>query len=344
MAVSWRAVPISELSGFTVEWAAPGDYIVSRHEVLYEAHALEPPFVELGRVSLAPHLRAAGRLDATRRAMRLFFYNVVRLASDRIFATFDRSVMIVTPEGNRPVAGLHRSFRVLRDGCAPVADGSVWFGEYVIEREFAPLRIYRLGPMSERAEIVHVFPAGFARHIHGVYADPFDGSVWCLTGDSNEHSKILRSSDGWEAFVAVGSGDQSWRAVSMQFRRDAIYYATDAQHAPNGIYRIDRATGVRTQVAGIDGPVYYSRRVGDDLFFGEAAEAQGSSASLWHLDGDDRCTLVATFAKDRLPINAFLPGTFSFPGGPGDSRACYFSCVGLSGIRRVTFRCAPEPG
>jgi hypothetical protein len=344
MTVSWRAAPAPELSGFTVEWVEPGEYILSRGEVLYHARELERPFVELGRVSLAPHLRAAARLDPTRRALRLLFYNVVRLGPERLFATFDRTVVLVTPGRTQAVTGLERCFRVLRDGCAVTADGSVWFGEYVIERELTPLRIYRLPPLSERAEIVHVFPAGFARHIHGVYADPFDGSVWCLTGDSDEHAKVLRSSSGSEAFITVGSGDQSWRAVSIQFRRNAIYYATDAQRWPNGIYRIDRMTGARTQVASIDGPVYYSHRVGDDLFFGGTAERRGSFARLWHLDEDDRCDLIASFPKDRLPVNEFLPGTLSFPGGPGDSRAFYFSGVALSGIRRMSFRCAPEPG
>src|SRR5579863_6057188 len=344
MTVSWRAAPIPELSGFTVEWAAPGDYILSRRHVLYQAHTLEPPFVELGQVPMASHLRAAVRLDPVRRALRLMFYNVVRVAPDRVFATFDSSVMLVTLEQNKPVAGLERTFRVLRGGCAVTADGSVWFGEYVIERGFAPLRIYRLAPMSERAEIVHVFPEGFARHIHGLYTDPFDGSLWCLTGDANEHAKILRSSDGSESFATVGAGDQSWRAVSIQFRRDAIYYGTDAHRSPNGIYRIDRRTGERTQVAALDGPVYYSHPVGEDLFFGVTAEQPGTSARLWHLDGDDRCVLLASFAKDKLPVREFLPGTLSFPSGPSDSRACYFSGVALSGIRHTSFRCVPEPG
>ena len=344
MTVSWRAAPIPELAGFTVEWAAPGDYILSRRHVLYQAHTLEPPFVEIGRVSVAPHLRAAAKLDPVRRALRLMFYNVVRLAPDRLFATFDNSVMLVTPDQDKPIAGLARPFRVLRDGCAVTPDGSVWFGEYVIPREFAPLRIYRLGPMSERAEIAHVFPEGFARHIHGVYTDPFDWSLWCLTGDANEHAKVLRSSDGSDAFVVVGAGDQSWRAVSIQFRHDAVYYATDAHRSPNSIYRIDRATGERTQIAVLDGPVYYSHRVGDDLFFGVTAEQPGSFARLWHVDRDDQCVLLASFAKDKLPVREFLPGTLSFPSGPGDSRACYFSGVALSGIRRASFRCAPDSG
>jgi hypothetical protein len=332
------------LSGFIVEWGGPNDYILSRRDVLYESRELKPPFFEFGRMPLAPHLRVAARFDLARRALRLSYYNVVRSGPGRVFATFDRSIMLITPGRTKPVEGLERPFRVLRNGCAVTEDGAVWFGEYVVARELTPLHIYRLAPMSERAEIAHVFPAGFARHIHGVYTDPFDGSLWCLTGDFHEHAKILRSSNGWEAFAEIGSGDESWRAVSVQFRRDAIYYATDAQGRGNWIYRIDRRTGARTQVASLDGPVYYSHRVGDDLFFAVTAEQQGRSVTLWHLDRDDRCVSIASFAKDGLSVNHFLPGTLSFPGGSGDPSGFYFSGVALSGINGMTFRCAPDPG
>jgi hypothetical protein len=213
----------------------------------------------------------------------------------------------------------------LRSACALTDNGSIWFGEYIIVCEAAPLRIYRLPPGSERAEVVHVFPPDFARHIHGVYLDPFDSSLWCLTGDAGSHSHILRSTDGFETSTTIGSGDQTWRAVSVQFRADAIYYATDAWDRQNWIYRIDRASGERTEVAPLDGPVYYSHRVGDDLFFAVAAEGQqphlSPRATLWHLDSADGCSKVASFDKDVWPVAQFQPGTISFPRGPGEGAA-----------------------
>jgi hypothetical protein len=339
----WRAIPVPALSGLTVEWAGPDGYVLSRRDALYRAADLAAPLAPLGRVPLAAHLRLGSRLDLMRRALRLSYYNVVLLGDGRTLVTFNRSVVLIAPDGTRPVAGLARPFRVLRGGCALGADGSAWLGEYVIEPEPAPLRIYRLPAGADRAEIAHVFPAGFARHIHGVYADPLDGSIWCLTGDHGDHARIMRSPDGLERFATVGCGDESWRAVSMQFREDAIYYATDAQERQNWIYRIDRRTGARSAVAPLNGPVYYSHRVGDDLFFAVSAERgpgqEGRSATLWHLDAEDRCTPVVSFTKDRWPVSQFQPGTLSFPHGPGDGAAFTFSGVALSGIGRTTFRC-----
>ena len=341
----WQLVPVPELSGFTVEWASPHDYILSRRNSLYHAPELSPPFAALARLPLAGYLQTASRLDLVRRALRLSYYNVVRIGGERIFATFNRSVVVITRGETKRVRGLDRLFRVLRNGCAVAKDGSVWFGEYVITPEPTPLRVYRLPPEADRAEVVHVFPAGFARHIHGLYADPVDGSIWCLTGDHGSHAKVMRSPDGLEAFTTIGAGDESWRAVSMEFRTDAIYYATDAMHCQNWIYRVDRNSGERTPVAPVDGPVYYSHRVGADLFFAVTAELspiqQDRSATLWHLDPDDRCARVATFTKDRWPVAQFLPGTLSFPRGDGDNRGFYVSGVALSAIKGKTFRCAP---
>jgi hypothetical protein len=346
---TWRAVPVPELAGLTVEWAEPSDYILSRREILFHAPSLETPLeaplVELGRVPLTSHLRLGSRLEPVRRALRLDYYNVVRTGGERLFVTFNRSVALITPEGTRSITGLERPFRVLRGGCAVAPDGSVFFGEYVTANEFTPLRIYRLEPGSERAEIVHCFPRRFAWHIHGIHLDPFDQSIWCLTGDHGEHAKILRSPDGLPPFTAIGTGDETWRVVSVQFREDAVYYASDAQHRQNWIYRIDRATGERTEVAPLDGPVYYSHRVGDDLFFAVTAEARSNGhrqrATLWHLDPDDNCTEVISFPKDRWPTHQFLPGTLSFPGGSGDGTGFYFSGVALSQVHRATFHCSP---
>jgi hypothetical protein len=342
---SWRVEPVPELAGFNVEWAEPADWILSRHGTLYHAREPRPPFVALGRVPLPPYLRAGSRLDLARRALRLYYYNVVRRDGEEIFATFDRTIALITPGGARPVTGLERPFRVLRNACGVAVDGSVWFGEYVMSRELTQLRIYCLAPGSDRAEVAHVFPAGFARHIHGVYVDPFDGSVWCLTGDFREHAKILRSSDGIEPFTPIGAGNETWRAVSIQFRADGVYYATDAQSRPNWIYHVDRRSGTRTAVAPLDGPVYYSHRVGDDLFFAVSAEMrpgrQGQRATLWHLDRELDCAVVASFAKDRWPVSQFLPGTLAFPRGPGEGGAFYFSGIALSRARGTTFRCSP---
>ena len=339
----WHAEPVAQLKGFTIEWAEPDDYILSRRDVLFHSPDLVPPFTPIGRFPLGMLPRLGSRVDPVRRALRASYYNVLRVAENRIVVTFDRSVAALSDGRMRLIEGIDRPFRVLRGASALTSDGSVWMGEYVRTREPTPVRIYRLPSDGKRLEVVHTFPADFARHVHGVYVDPLDESLWCLTGDAGDHCKILRSADGVEPFTSVGSGDESWRAVSIQFRDDAVYYATDAEYAANALYRIDRRTGTRDEVARIDGPVYYSHRVGDDLFFAVSAELcpsqVGRSATLLHLDAGDRLTTVASFTKDFWPVHQFQPGTLSFPRGRGTGSGFFFSAVAVTGAR-TPFRCS----
>lgn len=342
----WSVRSEPALAGYTVEWAEGAELILSRGERLYRTNDLRPPFERIGAFPLALGLRVAAHLRPPQRALRLSFYNVVRLKEDRLFVTFNKSVGVMSPGGFSIVRGFDRPFRVLRGGCAIEPDGAVWFGEYVRGGD-GPLRIYRLAPDTEKADIAHAFPPGFARHIHAVHLDPHDGSLWCVTGDHEDQCKILRSSDSGRSFATVGSGDESWRAISLQFCEDAIYYATDAEFLPNSVYRLERDTLARTRVATLDGPVYYSYACGADLFFAVSAELcpsqVGRNATIWHLDPRGDCTPVVSFAKDALPVRYFQPGTISFPRGPGARDEFFFTGVALRGADGVTFRVRRAP-
>ncbi len=158
---------------------------------------------------------------------------------------------------------------------------------------------YRIG--ADRAELLYVFEAGEIRHVHGVYRDPYADALWCLTGDRPEECRILRTEDQFYTFDIVGRGDETWRAVSLLFTPEAIYYGSDAEFSLNHIYRIDRQTGIRETVAEVDGPVYYSHAIGQDLFFAPTAElcpGQGSPvASLWHVVSPGTATRIFSFTK-----------------------------------------------
>ena len=58
--------------------------------------------------------------------------------------------------------------------------------------------------------------------------------------------------DALQTLPAVGAGDETWRAVSVQFTRDAVWYATDAEFRPNRLFRLDRASGRRREIEADD--------------------------------------------------------------------------------------------
>jgi hypothetical protein len=123
--------------------------------------------------------------------------------------------------------------------------------------------------------------------------------------------------------------------VSLRFSKDAVFYGMDAEFQQNYLYRIDRATGKRETLTELEGPVYYSYSVGEDLFFAVSAELcpsqQGTFAALWHVAPDGECTRLLTQEKDRLPVHYFMPGTLHFPQGPGVRGYVPFHMVALRG-------------
>lgn len=331
--------PVAGLDGCTVEWAEPGRVLLSRRERLYQAADPGAPRTEVGRFPAPLWKRALTRLRPAQRALRFMFYNVLPLPDGSLFVTFGRQVAVMKDGVLRPLDGVERPFRVLRGGCALADDGCVYFGEYHLNPERAPVAVYRYRPGESRVEVAHRFTAGAVRHVHGVFRDPFGGALWCLSGDVGGECRVMRTADGFRSLDIVGTGDESWRAVSIQFQRDAVYYAMDAEFTQNFIFRIDRATGAREQVAAVEGPVYYSASAGGRLYFAVSAELcpsqQGDFAALWEVGDGVKPRRVATFRKDRLGVRHFMPGTLDFPAGPGLPGRLLFRTTALEGDNRT---------
>jgi len=168
-----------------------------------------------------------------------------------------------------------------------------------------------------------------------------------MTGDLPHECQILKSIDQFNTLDLVGGGDESWRSISPLFTERSIFYATDSEFDQNSIYRIDRVSGERTLVTTIDGPVYYSTSIGHDLFFAVTAENCPSQtsphASIWHIreinGGVVEAEQLVRFEKDFLDPKIFLPGTITFPSGPGDeSSALYFNTFALRTADFATFK------
>jgi len=323
----------------TVEWAEPGRFLLSQRHELFESGDLRPPFRRLGAFPAPAWKRAASVLRLGQRALRFMYWNVLPLQDGSIFLTFAKSIGLYRHGAIATLGGLERPCRILRRGAALAADGTVYFGEYLLNPERGAMRVYRYAPGDDRVEIAHVFPAGAVRHIHGIFADPYEGGLWCLTGDVGAECRILRTMDGFRTLDTIGSGDETWRSVSILFSPDAIYYAMDAEFTQNYIYRIDRKSGERTRLTAVDGPVYYSHTAGNDHYFAVTAELcpsqKGRAAELWRVRDDGSCKRVLTLEKDRYSVKYFMPGTIDFPRGPGLPDKLLFRATALAGDNRT---------
>jgi hypothetical protein len=317
---TWVAQDVPALHGYCVEWAEPGHLLLSRRDRLYRAAGLNAQPVPLAGYPTPFHRRFPARLRLAQRLLRFWYYNVLPIGNNQHFTTFDRSCAVLQGNKFSFINGLDRKFRVLRGGCALTPDGSVYFGEYFGNERRERVRIFHVDPKSQQARAVVTFAPGEIRHVHGVFYDRFADALWCTTGDGSSECRILRSTNRWESYDVVGAGDETWRAVSLAFTEEAIYYATDAEFMPNHIYRISRDSGRREQLAEVGGPVYYSGVMPSAIAFGVTAELAPSQktpeASVWRVEGKT-AQRIYSVRKDGWPVKYFLAGTLYFPLGPG---------------------------
>ena len=337
--MEWKVEELSHLKGYTIEWAEAGNYILSRRNILYTTPAVDESPMRLAVVN-APLWRAfASRLRLAQRLLRFLVTNVVPLANGDLFVTFDKAVGIVRDGKYMPLQGLRRPCRVLRSACALDGNNDVFFGEYLANDERREMFIYRYSAGSNGVGVVYTFPPNSIKHIHGVYFDKFTNSLVCLTGDNDSECRILRSFDGFKTVETIGEGDETWRAVSILFTRHEFLYGTDAEFRENQIFRIDRSDLSRTTVGNVSGTVFYSKRVGDDLFFTTTAEnaprQKENVAALWHVGANGRSREVVKFRKDRWHGTVFMFGTIHFPYVNAFSDKLYFSLVGVNGDNKT---------
>jgi hypothetical protein len=315
MNMTWKVVEIPELRGYVIEWAEPDNYLLSRRNQIYRSKELKPPFEHIADFT-APYWREVVSISRLgQRLLRFSVNNMIPLANGDIFVSFDKSVGLIRNGKYLPLGGLNRPCRTLRSSIAVGANGDLYFGEYISNPDRTRISIYRYKPGSDSVEAISEVEG--IRHIHGIYRDPYEDSFLCLTGDSAGECRILRSSDRFLSFEELGSGDESWRAVSAIFTQDAIFYGTDAEHRTNVIFRLDRVTRERRNIGEVGGTVFYSQALKDDVFFATTAEgAPGQAenvATICRLTSSLGLSEIAKFRKDRWNRILFGFGTIYFP-------------------------------
>lgn len=333
--MQWRIEYVPELSGYTVEWAEPDNFFLSRRNILYHSRDLRPPFKRVAVIDAPLWRRAASTFRLAQRLLRFQVTNVIPLTNEELFVTFDKSVGLVRNGKFEDIGGLNRPCRVLRSACAVDEKENIFFGEYLANAERGEMRVYRYKASGDTLDIAYTFPSGSIKHIHGIYFDKFTNSLFCLTGDDLNECQILQSFDGFQTLSVIGRGDETWRAVSMLFADRYLYYGMDAEFRENHVYKLDRQTGERSSLGEVNGTIFYSKQIGDDRFFTTTAENAPSqkenAAALWQVDKNDSCRMLVAFEKDRWNKTLFQFGTIHFPYANGLDDALYFHLVGVKG-------------
>lgn len=343
--MTWKVEIVPQLDGFCIEWLAPGRVLLSRRNEIYEADAPLGKRRLIGAVSTSKPKQLISNFRLGQRLLRFMIYNALPLADGSIFLTFGKQIGVLKNGKYQELGDVVRPFRVLRGACAMGADGVVYFGEYLDNPERGEMHVYRYRTGADGVEIAYTFSPKTIRHIHGVYRDTFSNDLYCLTGDSESESRIVKTSDNFQTVETVGTGDETWRTVSVQFTPYALFYATDAEFRQNYIYRFDRQTGERRILAEIDGPVYYSQKIGDDIFFvvtAELAPVQTKpQASIWHVNAEGKAQEIYSVRKqipNKKAVALFMPGTLHFPYVQNGTAETFLHGVSLQGVDNRTLR------
>ena len=216
-------------------------------------------------------------------------------------------------------------------------DGNIYFGEYFMNPERRPVRIWKVSADLSRWEVAHEFTE--IRHIHGVYRDSYNDQVfWVTVGDFEGECQILRTTDNFKSFSKFGDGSQIWRAVKLFFTKDHVNWLTDSNLEPNHACRMARKTGELEIGQELDASAWYgcTTREGVHLAFttierGPAIQSNESSI-LVSGDGFNREKVFA-FKKDFWkPVQVFKYGVISCPSGVISVNDLYLSGEGLIGL------------
>ncbi len=331
--MEWKVEEVPELRGYAVEYAEDGNYYLSRRNELFHSENLKPPFKKIAVINAPFYKQLAANFRLAQRLLRFMVTNVIPLSNGDLFVTFDKSVGIVRDGKYRSLKGLDRPCRVLRAACAIDKRGDIFFGEYIANTERGAMKIYKHRAGSDTLETAYIFPPNMIRHIHGIYFDQYSDSMFCLTGDDEKECCFWQTFDGFKTTQIVGEGDETWRAVSILFAENAFFYGMDAEHRTNHIYKVTRENLERKSLGEVSGTVFYSKKIGADLFFATTAENAPSQienvAALWHVDANDKLQKLVSFSKDGWHQTLFMFGTIHFPYQNSLKNELYFQLVGV---------------
>lgn len=314
-----------------------------RGEVVYAArgwqleHSLDGGlnFQPLARVqpNLLERLMNASTL--TNRFFRGGFHHLLPLAGGSFAAIVRGRVLHLAP-GASEFSTAHDISRGTRPlNLCRSASGRVWFGEYWNNSERDAVHVF--GSDDGRSfDVVHSFPAGTVRHIHGIHADPYRSGMWLLTGDDGPEVGLWWTADEFKTLEPVLRGEQRARAVSLICTPRGLILPTDTPQERNWVQLFDPTTSRLERLAELPGSCFSTASSRGMHYLSTAVEKSAvntdSRAALFaSVDGTD-WRPIARFERDFALLND-QRGYLQYPTlllAVGDSRLPYLFATAQS--------------
>jgi hypothetical protein len=234
---------------------------------------------------------------------------------------------------------------VLHCGLCEDEQGWTYFGEYFMNPERVPVRIWRVNPALDEWETAYEFREKLVRHVHGVFRDPYDApALWATLGDAAGECGILRSRDRFRTVEWFGDGSQVWRAVNLFFTPDYICWLTDSPLEPSHACRMDRRNGALEIGQPLECSGWYGSTTAEGLHVAFTTVEPGpairrSESSVLVSRDAFHWIEAASFKKDFYrPMQVFKFGVISVPSGQMSQEEFYLSGEGLVGLDGLSLR------
>lgn len=234
---------------------------------------------------------------------------------------------------------------VLHGGICEDAEGNIFFGEYFMNPNRIPVIIWKVSADLTHWESVFSFPEGSARHVHGIYPDPYESGIfWVTVGDFENECYFYKFDQEFNLVEKYGDGTQLWRAVRIFFTEEHILWLTDSNLDQNYACRMNRDTQEIEIGQKIDASAWYGSKTEDGIFVAFTTVEPGSgiktsySSLLTSKDGF-KWSDAARFKKDSWrPMKLFKYGVISCPSGVFKSDEFFISGEGLQGFDGISMK------
>ena len=329
-----------KIHNFIVHYSSNNELWASRDQSLYK---FENQFKKVTVIKIRKSLKSYlfGKNKFTKRIFKLWINNFILLDSNTVLFIHDGKIYrhVLGTDKTSIVYHLKHGIRPLNMGFTQDSNGLVYLGEYWSNNEREEVCIIKGSQDGKNWHPVHTFPKGSIRHIHAVQHDPYTNLLWVTTGDKTGvksiESQIAFSEDGGKNFTTIGKGNYKWKTVSLIFTKNYIYWGTDDPFRHNYIYRWERSNGNVERITPVKGPVYYSKKVGDYIFFSTTVEKgsgdQDSFARIYGLDRNLNCSELYRLEKDHFHPVLFGYGIFEFAQGEIEENKFWVTTKGLIG-------------
>ncbi|WP_082232889.1 hypothetical protein [Halobacillus massiliensis] len=274
------------------------------------------------RASIKDRLKSVSNLS--RRLFRMGFHGLNELPDGSLIGLVRGKIIKCGPSSKEfnTVFTIPRGSRPLNICNFP--DGRLFFGEYFSNEERKEVNIYGSYDYGETWQVVHTFPEGSVRHVHGIYYDFFRKGAWILTGDIEDECRILFTGDGFKNVSTELIGTQMYRAVAIIPMENGLIIPTDTPLEQNYIQLYDINSKTIKRVQNIEGSAFYTLECGGTLLVSTVVEPSDINKTKYakiyiSKDGESWRELYSQ-KKDVWHLKYFQYGSLILPQGlSGDS-------------------------